>query len=459
MPRFVRSASAVALLSLATLWSRALVAQDARVDIGGTATRVALANCPVSMVDPARLSCGVVREVLKADLEFEGLQLIPENLIRGLSIQDPRTPTLIDWRAIGANLLITFDATQVDSSFSADIRLFNVASGHDRPENAAVLNRRYTGTIEPGRPESLRVYAHQAADEILALAQIPSIARTRLAFVSDRDFPDKLRKELYIADYDGFNVRRITRSDALNILPNWTPGGRGLIYTSYRSGSPHLFLAWIYEGRGVPNVTRESASVQAFAPAISPDGTRIAYSANRGGNFDIWVANIDGSNARNLTASRAEDTAPCWSPSGLEIGFTSNRGGSPQIWVMDSEGLGLRRLSTYGNYSDACAWNPSREFAEVAFSSRIEDRGFEIAVVDLVTGQTRQLTTGRGECEYPSWSPNGRHLVFACNRGGTWQLTQSDRLGRKLRQIAVGPGNSRQPDWSQAPAAARPGGQ
>ena len=75
--------------------------------------------------------------------------------------------------------------------------------------------------------------------------------------------------------------------------------------------------------------------------------------------------------------------------------------------------------------------------------------GFEIAVVDLATGQVRQLTTGRGSCEYPSWAPNGRHLVFACNRGGTWQLAQTDRMGAKLRSIAVGPGNSQAPDWSQ----------
>jgi TolB protein len=116
---------------------------------------------------------------------------------------------------------------------------------------------------------------------------------------------------------------------------------------------------------------------------------------------------------------------------------------------MDSEGLNLRRLSTVGNYNDACAWNPSREFSEIAYSSRLEDGGFEIAVVDLATGQVRQLTTGRGSCEYPSWAPNGRHLVFSCNRGGTWQLAQTDRMGSKMRSIAVGPGNSVQADWSQ----------
>jgi hypothetical protein len=151
---------------------------------------------------------------------------------------------------------------------------------------------------------------------------------------------------------------------------------------------------------------------------LEPDGKRIAYSSNRGGNMEIWVANADGGGAHRLTSSAASDTAPCWSPTGQEIAFTSNRSGSPQIWVMDSEGLNLRRLTNVGNYNDAPAWNPSKQWSEVAYTSRLEG-GFEVAIVDLATRQVRQVTEGRGSCEYPSWAPNGRHLVFACSRGRT----------------------------------------
>ena len=418
--------------------------QPHNITIGGEgATRVAIAPCSTP-AEPGRTSCALVREVLKADLEFEGFRLIPESLMRSLPPVNPRAPTYLDWQSIGTNVLATLEVAQTGSDFVVEARAFSVDG------SSPISSKRYAGRIEPANPNSFRAFAHQAADDILSLASVQGVTRTRLVFVSDREQQDRGRKELYVSDYDGFNVRQVTVNRALSILPAWTPGGKGLIYSSYKNGTPQIFLSWIFEGRIVPNVTREGPDTQAFAPVVSPDGSKVAYSGNRNGNFDIWVSNIDGSGARNLTGTPAQDTAPCWSPSGLEIAFTSGRSGSAQLWVMDHEGLNLRRLSTVGNYNDACAWNPSREFAEIAYSSRLEDGGFEIAVLDLSTGQVRQLTTGRGSCEYPAWSPNGRHLVFACNRGGTWQLTQIDRMGARLRTIAVGPGNSNQPDWSQA---------
>lgn len=410
---------------------------------GGSATRVAIAPCSAT-TEPLRTSCGIVREVLKADLDFESFQLTPESLMRSLPPVKPQTPNYLDWKSVGANILVTLEVMQNGSEFAVEARTFSVDG------SSSIMSKRYAGRVEPANANSFRAFAHQAADDILSLASIQGVTRTRLVFVSDRDYTDRRRKELYISDYDGFNVRQVTVNRALSILPGWTPEGRGIVYTSYRNGDPQVFLSWIFEGRSVPNVTGEKAGTQAFAAVVSPDGKKIAYSGNRGGNFDIWVSNIDGSNPRNLTGTPAQDTAPCWSPSGLEIAFTSGRSGSAQLWVMDSEGLNLRRLSSVGNYNDACAWNPSREFAEIAYSSRLEDGGFEIAVMDLATRQVRQLTTGRGSCEYPSWAPNGRHLVFSCNRSGTWQLAQTDRMGSKMRTIAVGPGNSVQADWSQA---------
>jgi TolB protein len=115
---------------------------------------------------------------------------------------------------------------------------------------------------------------------------------------------------------------------------------------------------------------------------------------------------------------------------------------------MDTEGLNVRRLTSVGNYNDAAAWNPSKQYAEIAYTSRLESGGgFDIAVVDLASRQVRQITQGRGSCEYPAWAPNGRHLVFACTRGGTWQITVADREGRSLQTLSTGPGSNAQPDW------------
>jgi TolB protein len=278
------------------------------------------------------------------------------------------------------------------------------------------------------------------------------VARSKIAFQSDRDSVKGKRttKEIYIMDYDGFNPRRVTVNGSINQLPAWSPDGRALAYVSYRVTPPQLFFAWIYEGRssGFP----AGLGGQVIAHAFSPDGTKVAFATTKGGSGDIWVANANGTDPHRLTETAASETAPTWSPTGREIAFTrSIQIAAPQIYVMDSEGLNLRKVPTIGNYNDAPAWNPAKEFPEIAYTSSI-DGNFEVAVLNMETNTVRQITQGRGRCEYPTWSPNGRHLAFSCERGGRWQIMLSDRVGKNLEVLSAGPGNNVQPDWGPAPA-------
>lgn len=399
--------------------------------------RVAIPECvPRAGDEASREACRVVTQVLRNDLRFENLfQFVPDSLYSAIPSLNPDAPNMEDWKGIGAKILVVTKAAVAGGDLSLELRVFFVDSGQ------TMLSKRYSG-----KADNPRIFAHQASDEIVGLTQNRGVARTRIAFVSDRDATKEKRgKELYLMDYDGYNPRRVTVNQSLNILPNWAPDGRSLAYVSYRQGSPDIYQARIYEGQPARNLTGGQGA-QAFAPAYSPDGTRIAYASNKSGNMEIWVASADGSGARRLTNHPSADTAPCWSPTGNELAFTSSRTGAPQLWMMDSEGLNVRRLSTIGNYNDACAWSPNKAAPEVAYTSRIEG-GFEIAVVDLTSRQVRQITEGRGSCEYPSWAPSGRHLVYSCNRGGSWQITVSDRLGQVVQTLAAGPGNNVQPDW------------
>jgi TolB protein len=401
--------------------------------------RFAVPDCLPRREDPAlREACRAFTQVLRNDLKFEGLfQFVPESLFSAIPALNPESPNFEDWKSIGAKILVVTRADLSGSDLTIEARAYFVDSGQ------AMLTKRYAG-----KADNPRTFAHQLSDDVMALTQFRGVARTRIAFVSDRDSTkEKRTKELYIADYDGFNPRRVTVNSSLNLLPAWRPDGQALAYVSYRQErNPMIFLAEIFAGRSSGNITGERGGGQAFAPAWSPDGKRLVFSGNRHGNMEIYSVNADASDLRRLTNSAASDTAPCFSPTGQEIAFTSSRTGTPQIYLMDNEGLNLRRLTTVGNWNDAPAWNPSKQYSEIAFTARIEG-GFEVAVIDLATRQIRQITEGRGSCEYPSWAPNGRHLVFSCNRGGTWQVSVADREGREVIPLATGPGNNVQPDW------------
>jgi TolB protein len=318
------------------------------------------------------------------------------------------------------------------------VRLLNVRNGE------AVYSREYSGSAS-----NPRFFAHTIADEIHQQQRaLPGVARTKLTFSSDRD-RERLKgtvenrevKEVYIADYDGFNQRRVTTDRTLNIMPTWSPDARAIAFTSYRRGFPDVLIAHIYQGK----LERPTGgATQNWLPAWSPDGTKLVFTSNRDGNSELYVMNRDGSGVRRITNHPAIDTTPTWSATGTQIAFTSDRSGTPQIYIMGADGLNVRRIST-GSYCDRATWSPA-PYNELAYVCR-SGPAYDIMLYNFANAAAVPLTFGEGSNESPSFSPSGRHIAFTSTRAGKSQVFIVGRDGRGLRQVTR-VGNNFTPDWS-----------
>jgi len=412
----------------------------------GTPPAFAVPDClALSPGEETAAAARTIAQVLWDDLDFEReFRMIARDVYQTI----PPARSLVDlpfdrWQELGADGVISCAVEAIgEDQIEVTARLFSVRS----LESA-------WGVVYSGSDGNLRRYAHQLSDELHRHQRgLEGVARSRIAFVSDRDSESVLGlvdnrpvKEIYIADYDGANQRRVTVSRVLNLFPSWTPDGRAIAYTSYLTGFPDVIVSHMFEGR-MATPAGGTTEVHNSLPAFSPDGTQIAFNTNRDDNNDIWVVNVDGTNLRRLTNHPMIDTSPTWSPNGRQVAFVSDRTGSPQVYVVGADGTGLRRL-TYETYCDRPTWSPA-PYNEIAYSSRTGP-GHDIKVLDLATNEVRQLTFGLGSNESPSYSPNGRHVAFTSTRGsGLKQIYTIGRDGKGLRRI-TSVGNNEMAAWSK----------
>ena len=410
---------------------------------GGAAPRLAVPDFIAATPD-LKTPAATIAQVLWDDLRFEReYDLIPRASYAPITpAASMETVPFAQWQELGANVVLIGSVRQNASSLTVQVRLFDV------PSQRSVWAKEYTAAAS-----NPRGFAHTIADELHKdTRSLTGVARTKLAFASDRDgerargtVEQRNIKEIYVADYDGENQRRVTVNRSLAINPSWSADGRAIAYTSYRRGYPDIYVSYIYQGK-MDQPTGGTDRVHNFLPAFSPDGSRLAFMTNRDGNMEIYTVGRDGSNLRRVTNNPGNDSTPTWSPAGNQIAFTSDRSGSPQIYIVDADGLGQPRRVTSESWADRATWSPA-PYNEIAYAGRTGP-GFDIKIFSLEQGQIRVVTDGTGSNESPAWSPNGRHLAFASTRAGRTHIFTIARDGRDLRQVTKA-GNNVQPSWSR----------
>jgi len=351
------------------------------------------------------------------------------------------------WSELGADYVMLGSVRSAPTGTTVEIRVFGI--------RGELARRQLFGKAYGCQVKNARSCAHFISDDFYKSVGITGVARTHIAFVSDRAdeavqerVVQNRAQEVYIADYDGENVRRVTAQRRVNISPSWSPDGRLLAYTAW-APAPDIFVQHIYE---VARPTRPAAGnddVQSAHAAWSPDGTRLAFSSKRGGakNYNIYVVNRDGTNLRQLTTGESGDVAPTWSPSGGQIAYVSGRTGKAQLYLIGADGTNNQRLSCQEAECDHPSW--SAVVNKIAYSCGSSGAGYDICLLDMGSRTIAKLTDGSGSNEQPSFAPNGRHVLFVTTRWGKKQLATVDVTGTNLKRLTT-TGNNNYPDWSHA---------
>jgi len=233
-----------------------------------------------------------------------------------------------------------------------------------------------------------------------------------------------------------------TDLDGLGDACDSTPGGNTrIVFSSNRDGNFEIYSMNV-DGSAQTRLTNHSA-IDIF-PARSPDGAKIAFTSNRAGNFEVYVMNADGSSPVRLTTNARVDGAAAWSADGAKLAFTSNRDGNFEIYSMNADGTGLRRLTNNWALDIKPTWSPDGTM--VAFASN-RPGNFEIYVVNADGSGLRRLTNNSSTDLGADWSRDGVKIVFTSNRNGNFEIYSMNADGSGQTRLTNNPAFEGEPAW------------
>jgi TolB protein len=379
-----------------------------------------------------------ISDVIAQDLERSGLfKPADERAFIQSAESMSSVPRFGDWRVIDVQALVQGRAEIVDDGrLRIEFRLWDVFA-----------ETQMVGLAYFTVPDNWRRVAHIIADGIYKrLTGEDGYFDTRIVYIAQQSETGSCRgmtplnpfgKRLAIMDQDGENRRYLTDGSSLVLTPRFSPTLQEITYMSYHGNVPRVYIFNIDSGHqevvgDFPGMT--------FSPRFSYDGSSIIMSMAKNGNSDIYTMDLRTRVDKQLTHHSGIDTSPSFSPDGKFVAFNSDRGGAQQLYIMSSDGDNVRRISHgKGRYATP-VWSPRGDL--VAFT-KMQGGRFFIGVM-RPDGSGERLLAEDFKIEAPTWSPNGRVLMFfrkdrtnEDGSGGRSRLFTIDLTGHNEREVAT----------------------
>ena len=346
-------------------------------------------------------------------------------------------PRFEDWNLIKAQALITGKVSFVDEKLRVEFRLWDVLAGKE------MMALAFT-TV----PNNWRRVGHIITDKVYErLTGEQGYFDTRIIYVSEEGPKTKRIKKLAIMDQDGANNKFLTLGNELVLTPRFNPSSQMVTYLSYFRNLPRVYLLDVETG--MQEVVGDFPGMT-FAPRFSPDGKKIIMSFAKDGNSEIYTMDLENRIVEKITNHPSIDTSPSFSPNGKYICFNSDRSGYQQIYLMNSDGSNVKRISFGKGIYGTPVWSPRGDL--IAFT-KLHKGKFYIGVM-RTDGSGERLLTENFYQEAPSWSPNGRVLIFYRETktdengdGFSAKLWSIDLTGYNERLVKT-PTDGSDPSWS-----------
>jgi TolB protein len=275
-----------------------------------------------------------------------------------------------------------------------------------------------------------------------------------LTFQSTRD--GRACDQQYVMRIDGSGLKRVSNGLGKTTCGWFLPDGERLFFASSHAHDstcpprpdPSKGYVWGLDRFDIYTANRDGSEIRRLTNynvytaegVLSPEGRRIVFTSLKDGDLDIYTMNVDGSDVRRLTTTPGYDGGPWWSPDGSKIvyrawhppdsagladykGLLAQRMVRPsrmELWVMNADGSNQRQITNLGGANFGPSWTPDGR--RIVFSSNYKNprsRNFELFLVNLDGTGLEQITNHVEFDGFPMFSPDGKRIVWASNRGNS----------------------------------------